>query len=330
MQVYLRNYKKVAIIATFPRTIKCTTFREIISEKSHIPLSDLALFCNGKHIDAEENQPNMLELHNKSIIHLVNMQRIREEIITVYFKASWQPDDVISVEVKPATVVRTILEEELRPVIGKGEREVFLAYLGRPLNIFKTFEELMVENQAEIMIMELKREEIRKQQVSTLESARYPSIENTVVYDVPVFAGGGLERLSKFSKKAKEVNDSKAFKKKALEATSTTPLQKPKDGAAPIEEAAPGEYEGFDPHSSGAAAPPTAEEGAAPATNPEDAGVLKPKDLIFSGDGKMEETENLVAGAAKEMKENMFKKKSGSSRSSHNSHHSNKSSDLNA
>ena len=90
----------------------------------------------------------MIALQDKSIIHLVDLRRVTGETITVHFKAHWQPDEVISVKVKPSTTVRTVLEEELKPVIGKGERDVFLAYLGRPVNISKTFVEAMVEDQA--------------------------------------------------------------------------------------------------------------------------------------------------------------------------------------
>lgn len=38
-------------------------------------------------------------------------------------------------------------------MIGKGETEVFLVYVGRPLNIFKRFEEELVESDSEIMIV---------------------------------------------------------------------------------------------------------------------------------------------------------------------------------
>ena len=91
----------------------------------------------------------MITLQDKSIIHLVDLRRVTGDTIGVNFRPNWwDRDDAFGLKVKPSTVIKTALERQLRPFIGGDERNVFLAYLGKPLNIFKTFVEAMVEDQA--------------------------------------------------------------------------------------------------------------------------------------------------------------------------------------
>ena len=53
---------------------------------------------------------------------------------------------MFNVEASPQTLIRDILKDKIKPIIGKGETEVFLVYIGKPINIFKKLQEEYVED----------------------------------------------------------------------------------------------------------------------------------------------------------------------------------------
>ena len=94
-----------------------------------------------------------MKLQQQSIIHLVDLGRINLPSLKLIFKPQKNPENPVEVTVTPQTVIRDTLRENIKPVIGKGETDVFLVYLGKPINIFKKFEEEFVEDGSEILII---------------------------------------------------------------------------------------------------------------------------------------------------------------------------------
>ena len=94
-----------------------------------------------------------MKLQPLSIIHLVDLSRVHQPSLELIFKYHKSPAEIVEVSTTPKTVIRDILRERIKPAIGKGETEVFLVYLGKPINIFKKLEEEFVEDGSEILII---------------------------------------------------------------------------------------------------------------------------------------------------------------------------------
>jgi hypothetical protein len=140
VNIYLRNYKKMAKLVSVPTPILCAHLAQFIAAKFATAPDRLALFYNGERVDLS---PEAVELKEKSIVHVVQLDRTRSDPLTVFFKFARQGEEVLKVKTSPKTQIRSVFEV-VSAFVGKGEKEVFFAYLGRPVNIFRSFEEELV------------------------------------------------------------------------------------------------------------------------------------------------------------------------------------------
>lgn len=119
VSIYLRNYKKQAVLQTVYSPIRSKDLHKIISSKFRLPSEKLALFSNGGRLDCEDK---ILELRESSIVHVVNIERTLIPTLTLYFKEVGQMHPAISLTTNPATSIRSLLQNDLRPIIGKDEK----------------------------------------------------------------------------------------------------------------------------------------------------------------------------------------------------------------
>ena len=150
VNVYVRTYKKYAVILPIRSVTSGKQLREKVKNKYLHKIKDFELFFKGKLISDNDE---LLKLQQRSIIHLVDLGRVSLPSLDLIFKYHKDPAEIIEITVTPQTVIRDILREIIKPAIGKGETDVFLVYLGKPINIFKKLQEEFVEDGSEIVIV---------------------------------------------------------------------------------------------------------------------------------------------------------------------------------
>lgn len=75
INIYLRNYKKMAILVPIPPIINCNDLRIYVANKFKTNVDRIALFYNGERIDIVPSKS--IELKDKSIIHVVHIDRTK-------------------------------------------------------------------------------------------------------------------------------------------------------------------------------------------------------------------------------------------------------------
>lgn len=104
-------------MVSLPAQIKSDWLKKVISEKSHLPENELAIFKNGKRIDTPE--PQGLALQEKNIIHVVNIKRTILPIITVFFRMLTNVSQIISLNIKSNQQIINVLKNEINQYIKK-------------------------------------------------------------------------------------------------------------------------------------------------------------------------------------------------------------------
>jgi hypothetical protein len=206
----------------------------------------------------------------------VQLDRTELEKLTIYFKYPNEAASCIAVETTPQTQIRSIFQQIITPFFGKGEKEIFFAYLGRPINIFKTFEEELVEHECEILILEFKPSKMKCfETINQSQESKHVSIASTKMLGMPVLGGRDRPSLKMQKEKMALNNLSKMHPSFSIKEESAPPeLEKLEsiknsggkkveelkltESAAPeidhlLIESAPKAYYGFDPHTSQAA-----------------------------------------------------------------------------
>jgi hypothetical protein len=104
--VYIRNYKKNAVIQTMQTPTTSRILRRIVVSRLKTPSADLAIFFNGRSIDDNDT---LLALRKDSIIHVVNLKRTILPEINVFFKVQKNSAQVIKFKINPQAVIRDVI-----------------------------------------------------------------------------------------------------------------------------------------------------------------------------------------------------------------------------
>ena len=127
------------------------TSRELkdkIENKFRQQIPECALFYKGRRIEDNET---LIPLEPSAIIHIVDLSRTTLSELNLIFRVRKNlqepnhPDNIsVNAKVRSDAYIRDVIENQIKNATGKGELDVFLVYLGRPLNIFKKFHEELV------------------------------------------------------------------------------------------------------------------------------------------------------------------------------------------
>lgn len=85
--IYIRNYRKQASMINLQTPIKASELVSIVAKKYHTAADRIALFLNGERLDQLEGA---VDLKEKAIVHIVNLDRTAIKDLTVFFKFSGQ------------------------------------------------------------------------------------------------------------------------------------------------------------------------------------------------------------------------------------------------
>ena len=80
-------------------------------------MSNFVLIFKGKKI---EDNSQKVSLQNRSIIHMVDVSKTLLPEIRVVFKVQQNPEESIKVKVPPHTVIRDVLQRQIKPILNKG------------------------------------------------------------------------------------------------------------------------------------------------------------------------------------------------------------------
>jgi hypothetical protein len=95
LSVYLRNYRKIAKLVSLPSSLLANQLLNFVAVKYGTVPGNLALFYNGKRIDLMGTGP--VELKEKSIVHVVQLDRTRGDRLTIYLRFPTQYEGTLSV-----------------------------------------------------------------------------------------------------------------------------------------------------------------------------------------------------------------------------------------
>jgi hypothetical protein len=150
VSVYLRNYRKIAKLVSIPSSLSASQLVGFAAGKYGTAAGNLALFYNGERIDLLG--ATVVELKEKAIVHVVQLDRTRGDSLAISLRFPAQSEESLRVQSHPKAQIRSLFEI-IGSYWGRSEKEVFLAYLGRPVNIFRSFEEELIEDECELMVL---------------------------------------------------------------------------------------------------------------------------------------------------------------------------------
>ena len=81
-----------------------------------------------------------MTLQDHGIFHVINVSRTTSPELNLVFRLHKDPERLYRLKTSARATIRDVLQQ-LKPLIDGGENEVFLVYVGKPLNIFKKFME---------------------------------------------------------------------------------------------------------------------------------------------------------------------------------------------
>ena len=106
VNIYLRNYRKIAKLVTVPSSLTAHQLLSFAAGKYGTAAENLALFYNGGRIDLLGE--TMVELKEKSIIHVVQLERTRGDSLSLYLRFPAQSEEILQVLVHPKAQIRCL------------------------------------------------------------------------------------------------------------------------------------------------------------------------------------------------------------------------------